>query len=50
MLYKSSMALLSISHYLLPLLLTYYCILADMTVQADDITFQLMEGERQKIS
>lgn len=41
MLYKSSMALQGISHYLLPLLLTYYCILANVTVQADDITFQL---------
>lgn len=45
--YKSSMALLSISHYLLTLLLTYYCILANVTVQADDITFQLT-GRRNK--
>lgn len=41
-------ALIGIWHYLLPLFLTYYCILANVTVQADHITFQLTGKERDK--
>lgn len=41
-------ALIGISHYLLPLLLTYYCVLANVTVQADNITFELIYKERDK--
>lgn len=44
---KSSTILLSILHYLLLLLLAYYCILANVTVQADNITFELT-GRRKK--
>lgn len=38
-----------VSLYLLPLLLTYHCVLAYVTVQADDITLQLIgEGREMK--
>ena len=37
-----------IASYLLPLLLTYHCILANVTVQAYNITLQLMIKGREK--
>lgn len=47
--FKLTMVASVVSHYLLPLLLTYYCVLAYVTVQADDITLQLIgEGRETK--
>lgn len=42
------MVVLIILYYLLALLLTYYCVLANMTVQADNITLQLAKTQEKK--
>lgn len=45
---KLSMVVLGVSRYLLSLLLTYHCILANVTVQADNITLQLIGKRREE--
>lgn len=45
---KLSMVVLVVSHYLLSLLLTYHCILANVTVQAYNITLQLIGKSRKE--
>lgn len=42
------MVVLVVSRYLLSLLLTYHCILANVTVQAYNITLQLIGKSREE--
>lgn len=43
-----NMVVLVVSFYLLPLLLAYHCILANVTVQAYNIALQLIGKGREK--